>query len=67
MDLAGVSPEAAVMAVAAGSGPMLASEAGIAVLARIQRENRQAANALVGLIQAASPKPGVGEHISVYA
>jgi hypothetical protein len=67
MDVSGVSPEAAVMAAASGSASMKATEAGIAVLSRIQRESRQTADALVGLIQAASPKPGVGEHISIYA
>jgi len=55
------------MAAASGSASMKATEAGIAVLSRIQRESRQTADALVGLIQAASPKPGVGEHISIYA
>jgi hypothetical protein len=54
------------MAVAANNGPMRASEADIAVLSRIQRENREAANALVSLIQAASPERGVGENISVH-
>jgi hypothetical protein len=44
-----------------------AADAGIAVLAGVQRESRQTASALDDLNRAAAPKPGVGGHINVFA
>lgn len=55
------------MAVVAGRAQSNAAEAGIAVLARVQRESRQTASALVDLVRASALKPGVGGIINVFA
>jgi hypothetical protein len=69
MDVSGVSPEAAVMAVANQRAAGQTAEAQIAVLARIQKQEAQTAEALVSLMQQQVPasKPGVGERFSAWA
>jgi hypothetical protein len=67
MDISGVSPEAAVMAVANARVANTAAEASIAVLARVQRQETETASALVSLIQTSEVKPGVGEHVNAWA
>jgi hypothetical protein len=69
MDVSGVSPEAAVMAVANQRAAGQAADAQIAVLAKIQRQAAQTADALVSLMQQQVPasKPGVGERFSAWA
>jgi hypothetical protein len=68
MDVSGVSPEAAVMAVANQRAAGTAADAQVALLARIQRQQTETADALVGLIQQVpAAKPGVGERFSAWA
>ena len=67
MDVSGISPEAAVMAVSNERAASQVMEARIAVLARIQRQEAQTAAALVSLIQVPAAKPGVGERFSAWA
>ena len=68
MDVSGISPEAAVMAVASQRTASLMVEARIAVLAKIQHQEAQTANALVSLMQQVpAAKPGVGERFSAWA
>lgn len=69
MDVSGVSPEAAVMAVANQRAAGKTADAQIALLARIQRQETQTADALVSLMeqQVRASKPGVGERFSAWA
>lgn len=68
MDVSGVSPEAAVMAVANQRAAGKTADAQIALLARIQRQEAQTADALVSLMQQVpASKPGVGERFSAWA
>jgi hypothetical protein len=69
MDVSGVSPEAAVMAVVSQRTAGQTAEAQIAVLAKIQKQEAQTADALVSLMQQQVPasKPGVGERFSAWA
>jgi len=64
MDLSGVSPEAAVMAVAQTAN---AAQYAAAVMAKTQRVHKEEGQALVSLIQNAAPKEGVGQRLSVFA
>jgi len=68
MDVSGVSPEAAVMAVANQRSAGKTADAQIALLARIQHQQAETADALVSLIQQVpAAKPGVGERFSAWA
>jgi hypothetical protein len=67
MDTSGVSPEAAVMAVAQSSARQTAVDVAVAAMAKAQHVQRQTGEALVGLIRDAVPKPGVGQNLDVCA